>query len=161
MALPKFNGKISIFYSAIVTFHSPSDVSGITGMHQKHIWTAPSWRNKTTHYDCIFVSSKPELDGIHDLEVACVMAFFLFVHEGKEYLCALIHWFSYISNTPNEDHTNILFYLSTACPTFYLSVNNKTVMNSTGSLVLSFSSMCSTCALLIDFIVSHSLFHFD
>ena len=96
MALPKFSGKISIFYSTIVTFHSPSDVSGITGMHQEHIWATPSWRNKTTHYDCIFVNSNPELDSMHGLEVAHVITFFSFVHEGKEYLCAFIYWFSHM-----------------------------------------------------------------
>ena len=103
MALPKFKGKISIFYSDIATFHSPSDVSGITGMHWEHIQATPSWRNKTTRYDCTFVNSNPELDSMCGLEVACVMIFFSFVHEGKEYLCALIHWFSHIGNTPNED----------------------------------------------------------
>ena len=103
MALPKFNGKISIFYSAIATFHSPSDVSGITGMHWEHIQATPSWRNKTTRYDCTFVNSNPVLYSMCGLEVACVMTFFSFVHEGKEYLCALIHWFSHIGNTPNED----------------------------------------------------------
>ena len=72
-------------------------------MRREHIQATLSWRNKTAHYDCIFVNSNPELDNMHGLEVARVMTFFSFVHEGKEYPCALIHWFSCISDTPNED----------------------------------------------------------
>ncbi|KAF8232665.1 hypothetical protein L208DRAFT_1167675, partial [Tricholoma matsutake] len=43
--LPMFYSKITIYSSAIATFHTPSDISGIGGMHCEHIHAAKSWRN--------------------------------------------------------------------------------------------------------------------
>jgi hypothetical protein len=42
--LPTFYGKIAIYPSAVATFHAPSDISGIGGMHREHICAVKSWR---------------------------------------------------------------------------------------------------------------------
>jgi len=52
------------------------------------------WRKGPGHYDTIFVNTDPSFDGMQGLEVARVCLFFSFSHEGIEYPCALVHWFS-------------------------------------------------------------------
>jgi hypothetical protein len=32
--LPTFHGKVTIYPSTVATFHAPSDISGISGMHR-------------------------------------------------------------------------------------------------------------------------------
>ena len=92
--LPTFYGKITVFPSAVATFHVPSDISGIGGMCRKHICAVKSWRKGPGRYDTIFVNTDPTMDGMQGLEVARVHLFFSFSHEGIKYPCALIHWFS-------------------------------------------------------------------
>ncbi len=97
--------RISIFYSAAATFRTPSDISGITGMHLKYIRATPSWRQGPPRYDCIFVNSADDTkaEGVHHLEIGRVMAFFSVVHGDEEYQCVLIHWFSRSDTEPDED----------------------------------------------------------
>jgi hypothetical protein len=74
--LPTFYGKITIHPSAIATFHVPSDISGIGGMHHECIRAVKSWWKGPGHYDTIFVNTNPSIDGMQGLEVACMHLFF-------------------------------------------------------------------------------------
>lgn len=56
-----------------------------------------------THYNCAFINSEPELDGIHGLSIICILLFFSFVFNDKTYPCALVHWFSCIAEECDED----------------------------------------------------------
>ena len=101
-ALSTFYGKITVYPSAVATFHAPSDISGIGGMRREQIRAVKSWRKGPGHYDTIFVNTDPSLEGMRGLEIARVHLFFSFSHEGVEYHCALIHWFSCVDDQPDE-----------------------------------------------------------
>jgi hypothetical protein len=102
-ACPPFSGMISVFASAAANFYAPSDPSGTCGMRREHIRANPSWRQGPARYDCAFVNSKPERDGIHGLSIVRILLFFSFVFDGKTYPCALVRWFSRIAEEPDED----------------------------------------------------------
>ena len=55
-SLPIINGKIEVFNSAVAMFNAPSDISGINGMHHKHIQATLSWRNGPACYDTILIN---------------------------------------------------------------------------------------------------------
>jgi hypothetical protein len=104
VAHPDFNLniiRVSIFYSALAVYHSPSDISGISGLRRELIRATPSWRKNQPRYDCVFVYS--ESDGRRQLDVARVMAFFSFIHDGNLFPCALVHDFLYSSRRPDKD----------------------------------------------------------
>jgi hypothetical protein len=101
-----FYGKITIYSSAVATFHAPSDISGIGGMRRERIRAVKSWRNGPGRYDTIFVNTDPSADGMRGLDVARVRLFFSVSHDGIEYPCALVHWFSRVGHAPN-DHTGM------------------------------------------------------
>jgi hypothetical protein len=101
-AYPAFNGNIAIFYAAVATFRAPSDSHGVNGMRREYIRATPSWRGGAARYDCVFLNSNPELDGMRGLDVARVLTFFSFFYNAQEYQCALIHWFSGIGTRPDE-----------------------------------------------------------
>jgi hypothetical protein len=92
--LPTFYGKVTIYPSAVATFHAPSDISGISGMRHECIHAVKSWQEGLGHYDTIFVNIDPSMDGMQGLEVTRVHLFFSFSHEGVKYPCALVHWFA-------------------------------------------------------------------
>jgi hypothetical protein len=96
--LPTFYGKVTIYPSAVATFHAPSDISGIGGMRRECIRAVKSWRKGPGHYDTIFVNTDPSMDGMQGLEVAHVRLFFSFSYEGVKYPCALVHWFSCVGD---------------------------------------------------------------
>ena len=104
--LPMFYGKISIYSSAVATFHAPSDISGIGGMRRERIRALKSWRNGAGRYDTIFVNTDSHADGMRGLDVARVRLFFSFSHNGVEYPCALVRWFSRVGDSP-DDHTGM------------------------------------------------------
>ncbi|KAI6100048.1 hypothetical protein EDD16DRAFT_1497207, partial [Pisolithus croceorrhizus] len=62
-----YEGRISIHNSASLTFYAPSDLSGIGGMHQEYICTTPAWRQEGPWYDCVFVMTGLELEGMHGM----------------------------------------------------------------------------------------------
>jgi len=99
---PMFYGKITIYSSAVTTFHAPSDISGIGGMHHEHIHTAKSWRNGPGHYDMIFVNTDSSMEGMQGLDVAHVQLFFSFSHDSIEYPCVLVHQFSCVGDSPDD-----------------------------------------------------------
>jgi hypothetical protein len=102
-ACPPFDGMLSIFASAAASYYAPSDPGGIYDMRREHIRATPSWRNGPARYDCAFVNSEPELDGFHGLNVVRILLFFSFVFNGKTYPCALVRWFSRISEERDEN----------------------------------------------------------
>ena len=71
-ALPTFYGKISVYPSAVSTFHAPSDISGIGGMRRERIRAVKSWRKGLGRYDTIFVNADSSIDGMRGLEIARV-----------------------------------------------------------------------------------------
>ena len=60
------------------------------------------WRGGGPHYNCVFVGSDPDPDGMHRYEIACVFYFFSFVYKGITYPCATIHWFDKVGEEPDE-----------------------------------------------------------
>ena len=100
VAYPEFSGRVSIFYSATATFHSASDISGISGLHRENIHATPSWRNGQPRYDCAFIHPKTNT---FKFNVARILTFFSFVHGGEQFQCALVHQFFCVADGPDED----------------------------------------------------------
>jgi hypothetical protein len=104
-ALPNFydSEKISVYNSASATFYAPSDLSGIGGMRREHIRVVQSWRKGPSRYDCVFVVTDEMAEGMRSLDVARVRLFFSFTYAGTSYPCALVHWYSRVGDSPDED----------------------------------------------------------
>lgn len=105
-ALPTFYGKVTVYPSAIATFHAPSDISGIGGMRRERIRAVKMWRKGPGRYDTIFVNTDSSIEGMRGLEIARVRLFFSFSYDGVEYPCALVRWFSRVGDLP-DDHTGM------------------------------------------------------
>jgi hypothetical protein len=106
--LPEIMGKIYMYNSARVVYYAPSDISGLRGMHRERIRSTRSWYRGQPRRDCVFIgnSDSPDAPGFKGLLVARVYLFFSFVHDGVYYPCALVHWFSTVGDTP-DDETNM------------------------------------------------------
>lgn len=100
--LPSIQGKISVYPSALAMYYAPSDISGIGGMRRERIRAVTSWRKGPPRYDCIFVSTNTAVEGMRGLDVARVQLFFSFKAAGNDYPCALVHWYSRVSDEPDE-----------------------------------------------------------
>lgn len=98
-SLPPFDDKITIYSSAVATFYSPSDISGVGGMRSERIRAVKSWRKGPPRYDCIFVETDPDAPGMAGLDIARVHLFFLFKFNNVKYPCALVQWFSCIGQS--------------------------------------------------------------
>lgn len=94
---------MSVFHSAIATFYAPSDLSGLGGMHSECIQSTPHWRKREARYDTVFLEWDPDIPGMGGLHVGRVFLFFSLCYDGTRYPCALIQWFSTISDGPDED----------------------------------------------------------
>lgn len=99
---PAFYGKITIYPSAVATFHAPSDLSGVGGMRRERIRAVKSWRKGPGRYDTIFINTNSSIEGMKGLDVARARLFFSFTHEGVEYPCALVQWFARVGDSPDE-----------------------------------------------------------
>ena len=96
--------QVNVFHSASATYHAPSDLSGIGGMHREWIRATPSWKNGTSRYDCVFIGKDSEVEGFAGLYVARVKLFISFtVQDGVDYRCALVEWFSTYRDSPCEE----------------------------------------------------------
>ncbi|KAG1826670.1 hypothetical protein EV424DRAFT_1509611 [Suillus variegatus] len=100
---PHFDDKISVFNSACSRFFAPSDLSGIGGMRREYIRACPIWRNEHPRFDCVFVNTNADLDGMRGMSVARVLTFFSFTYKQELYSCAVVRWFDTIGDLPNED----------------------------------------------------------
>ena len=99
----RIDGKIHAFFSAMVTFHAPSDISGISSMWREHIRAMSSWRRGQARYDTVLVNTNPEDGGVRRFEVAHVFFPFSFWYDNKEYPCALTKWNSHVGFKPDAD----------------------------------------------------------
>jgi hypothetical protein len=72
-------------------------------MRRERIRAVPSWRRGPGRYDCVFVNTDPIAEGMRGLEIARVLLFFSFRFHGEFYPCALVHWYSRIGDSPDED----------------------------------------------------------
>jgi hypothetical protein len=100
---PRFSGHVSVVNHAIATFHSPNNLSNNKGMRREVIQATPLWHKGMPRYDCIFVNSNNDVSGMHRMEVAHAICFFSFVYFGVTYPCALVQWFSRISEELDND----------------------------------------------------------
>ena len=100
---PPFYEQLMVYPSALATFYAPSDLSGICGMKREHIRAVETWRKGPGRYDTVFVVTDPTISaGMAGLDVAQVRLFFSFSVDGIRYPCALIHWFTRVSDGPDE-----------------------------------------------------------
>ena len=97
------NLRIKVYHSATSTYHAPSDLSGIGGMHREIIHATPSWKKGPGRYDCVYIVNDAESEGFAGLLVARLNLFFSFSFEGTIYRCALVQWFSTYGDSPCED----------------------------------------------------------
>ncbi|KAI5987805.1 hypothetical protein EDC04DRAFT_2873317 [Pisolithus marmoratus] len=91
---PGYNGKISIYNSAASTFYTLSDL--------KYICAAPNWRQEGPRYNCVFVITDPELQGMHGMDITHILCFFSFRSKGVFYPSAIMQWFDCVGDAPNE-----------------------------------------------------------
>ncbi|KAJ7635036.1 hypothetical protein FB45DRAFT_989651 [Roridomyces roridus] len=97
---PVFGSHIKVFHSAIARFYAPSDLCGAGGMYSELIRANPNWHGYARH-DTVFVAvGGPAMAG---LVVGRVLLFFAFHYAGKDYQCALVHWFVPVGDTPDPD----------------------------------------------------------
>ncbi|KAH9907674.1 uncharacterized protein B0H18DRAFT_898122 [Fomitopsis serialis] len=97
------NLRISVFPSAVATFHAPVDPSGTGGMRRERIRATPSWRSAGPRYDCAFVEQDSAQAGFRGLGVVRVRLLFSFKFNGILYPCALIEWFLPLGEEPDEE----------------------------------------------------------
>src|SRR6266436_3615193 len=88
--------------SATSTYFAPSDRCGITGVKRELMHAMPSWRKNSPHYDTVLVRTGL-LPGPHGLSVAQLHFLFSFSIAGTRHKVALVEWFTYIGNSPDED----------------------------------------------------------
>jgi len=98
--LHQIDGKISVFHSAVATFFSPSDPSGIHGMRRERICSTPSWRGCEARHNCAFVVEDDTKPGMMGMNVVRVKLFFSFEYDGESYPCALVEWFGRVGCDP-------------------------------------------------------------
>lgn len=93
--------RIKVFPSAVATYHAPSDLSGIGGMHRERIRSTPSWKNGPPRHDCVLLERQRNEPGFKGLLAAQVLLFFSFSYEGEEHACAYVHWFERVGDEPH------------------------------------------------------------
>ncbi|KAJ7756688.1 hypothetical protein B0H16DRAFT_1662563 [Mycena metata] len=94
---------LSVFHSAVATFYSPSDPSGIRGMRRERIRSTPRWRKIGPRRDCTFVVEDQNADGLRGMSVVRVRLLFSFQFDGVDYPCALVEWYNKIGRGPDQD----------------------------------------------------------
>ncbi|OCH89266.1 hypothetical protein OBBRIDRAFT_813252 [Obba rivulosa] len=99
---PVFEQKIYVYHSTAATFFTPSDPCGTGRMHREHIRATPSWYKGPPRYDCVFVNTNPNIDGMRGLEVARIRLFMAFKFRSIHYPCALVHWYERTADEPDD-----------------------------------------------------------
>ena len=84
-AHPTFFGLITIYPSAVATFHAPSDPSGIGGMRREHIRAVNLWRKGPSRYDTIFVNTDPSMEGMRGLPCPSFLLSAAFSPTGRSF----------------------------------------------------------------------------
>ena len=64
-----------------------------------------SWYGGRPRHDCVFIGDvdSPDALGFKSLLVAHVFLFFSFKYDNIHCPCALVHWFSTLSNAPDDE----------------------------------------------------------
>ncbi|KIK77473.1 hypothetical protein PAXRUDRAFT_166713 [Paxillus rubicundulus Ve08.2h10] len=70
-------------------------------MCQEHIQACPHWRNNHPQYDCIFINTNLECDGMAGMTRAWVL--FSFKYDYILYPCVIAFLFNTMGNTPDEN----------------------------------------------------------
>ncbi|KAJ7610409.1 hypothetical protein FB45DRAFT_1037981 [Roridomyces roridus] len=97
---PVFGGHLRVFHSVIAHFYAPSDLCGAGGMYSERIRANPNWHGYARH-DTVFIDvGGPAMAG---LVIGRVLLFFSFPYLGKDYRCALIHWFVPVGDAVDPD----------------------------------------------------------
>ncbi|KAG0706319.1 hypothetical protein DFH29DRAFT_980397 [Suillus ampliporus] len=99
----RYEGRIRIFNSAVSTFFTPSDLSGIGGMKREHIRASPKWRSGYARKDCVFVITDPDAQGMRGMDIAQVLTFFSFRLRGRYYPRAVVRWFNRVGDAPDDE----------------------------------------------------------
>ena len=99
---PSFESRISVYHTMTAVFYSPSDPSSLRGMHRECIQSNPHWRKHLPRHDTVFVERDPTRLGIRRFDIVRVLALFSFVYLGVFYPCALVRWFTYLADEPDE-----------------------------------------------------------
>ena len=98
-----FTGRLKIYHSATATFVSPSDPCGIGCARHEQIKATPSWFQGPECYDTVFVNTDDTREGMQAMDVARIICFFsLPCTNSVSYPCALVHWFNYAADEPDE-----------------------------------------------------------
>lgn len=95
--------KITVYPSAVATFHAPSDLCGTGGMRRERMRAVDSWRQGAGRYDCIFINTDAPVPGMRGMDVARAKLFFSFTVNRVKYPCALINWFSRVGDSVDEN----------------------------------------------------------
>jgi len=120
--LPPINVKISVFHSAVATFHAPSDPSGMHGMRRERIRSTPSWRGREARRDCAFVVENETQNGMRGMAVVRVILLFSFEYEGIYYPCALVEWFKRV----RQDPVTVMWVV---CPDSTRGIRDRSVLH--------------------------------
>ena len=102
-----WDSKVSVFYSATATFHTPSNPSGPGGMYREAIHSTHYWSRGDIpgpHHDCVFVDVGNLGVGMQGLLVACVYLFFKLPYGSIEYPCTLMRWYSMSNERDPSTH---------------------------------------------------------
>ena len=67
------------------------------------IHAVTSWRGYKPQYDCILVNTNKHAPGMLGLNVAWAKLFFSVTVNHKKYPCALVHWYSLVGDSFNEN----------------------------------------------------------
>jgi hypothetical protein len=73
------------------------------GQLRERIRAVRKWRKGPARYDCIFVEKDTDLPGFRGLLAARVLVFMSLKHEGIDYPCAAVTWFSAVGDAPCPD----------------------------------------------------------
>ncbi|KAI5984115.1 hypothetical protein F5J12DRAFT_907962 [Pisolithus orientalis] len=90
---PPYDGSMHVYNSVCSTFFAPSNLCGLYGMCHEYIHSCPMWRNEGPCFNCIFVVTDPEAEGMHGLDIACYL--------GTFYLCTVVHWSNCMGDDPD------------------------------------------------------------
>ncbi|KLO08862.1 hypothetical protein SCHPADRAFT_893538 [Schizopora paradoxa] len=101
--IPHVQSNINIVASATAVFYAPSDICGVGGMRKEIIRVTPSWRGGAARHDCVFVQTDRNTPGFRGLDVARIKVLFSFKHDGRDFSCALVHWFKRVADSPDSD----------------------------------------------------------
>ena len=93
--------KAMIVRSATCVYFPLSNCNGITPKREV-LCATPSWRNSLPRHDTVLVKTRL-VPGPHGLSVARLHLLFSFMKSNTHHNVALIQWYSYIGNSPNED----------------------------------------------------------